>query len=329
MACISIIVPVYNAETYLARCIESILQQTFPDFELLLIDDGSKDRSLIICNEYKKNDNRIRVFHKENGGVSSAREYGLNRIKGCYVIHIDPDDWIESNMLEVMYTKAVKDDADMVICDYWLDLNHRVKYMTQNPIGLTAQNVQNKIFRQELYGSLWNKLIKTNIIREFNIHFPPNINLWEDAFFVCSILCHDIKISYLNMAFYHYDMCINNNSLVRNLSRNSIENQLYFVNYFEQQKVDNKSLFVTKCVIIETAFYQNVFSCDEVCMMFLNFNKEYLKSHIMSKLALCQCLKGHYKMASVFRYFHGKRENILNIMKRLVRNILSIFRCIK
>ena len=309
----------------MARCIESILQQTFSDFELLLINDGSKDRSAIICNEYKQKDSRIRVFHKENGGVSSAREYGLSRVSGCYVIHVDPDDWIESNMLEVMYRKAVMDNTDMLICDYWLDLNHRVKYMKQDPIVLTARNVQNKIFRQELYGSLWNKLIKRDVIHKFNIHFPPYVNLWEDAFFICSLLCYNIKVSYLNKAFYHYDMCINSNSLVRNLTRNSIDNQLYFVDYFDKQKVDEKSLFVTKCAIIETAFYHKVFTCDEVCVMFENFNKEYLKSHIMSKLALCQCLKGHYQMAKFFRCLHRKRESILSTAKRWVRNLFSVF----
>ena len=116
---VSIIVPVYKAEAYLHRCVDSILAQTFTNWELLLIDDGSPDRSGAICDEYASKDARIRVFHKENGGVSSARQKGQDEAQGEYTIHADPDDWVEPTMLEELYKKAKEDDADMVICDYY------------------------------------------------------------------------------------------------------------------------------------------------------------------------------------------------------------------
>lgn len=97
---ISVIVPVYKAEAYLHRCVDSIIAQTFTDWELLLVDDGSPDRSGDICDEYASKDARIRVFHKENGGVSSARQKGLDEAIGEYTIHADPDDWVEPTMLE-------------------------------------------------------------------------------------------------------------------------------------------------------------------------------------------------------------------------------------
>ena len=103
---ISIIVPVYKAETYLSRCLDSIINQTFKNFEVLLIDDGSPDCSGEICDKYAAMDTRIRVLHKENGGVSSARQMGLDNAKGEYTIHADPDDWVEPNMLEELYKKA-------------------------------------------------------------------------------------------------------------------------------------------------------------------------------------------------------------------------------
>ena len=99
MPLVSIIVPVYKAEQWLHRCVDSILAQTMTDFELLLINDGSPDKSGEICDEYAAKDSRVRVFHKENGGVSSARQMGLDNVTGEYVIHCDPDDWIEPNML--------------------------------------------------------------------------------------------------------------------------------------------------------------------------------------------------------------------------------------
>lgn len=115
---VSVIVPVYKAENYLCHCVDSLLAQTFPDFEILLIDDGSPDHSGDICDEYARKDSRVRVFHKENEGVSSTRQCGIDNAKGEYTIHADPDDWVEPDMLEELYKKAKEEDADVVICDF-------------------------------------------------------------------------------------------------------------------------------------------------------------------------------------------------------------------
>lgn len=115
---ISIIVPVYKAEPYLHRCVDSILAQTFTEWELILVDDGSPDQSGKICDEYAKKDQRVKVIHKVNGGVSSARQKGLDEARGEYTIHADPDDWAEPNMLEELYNEASKKEADMVMCDF-------------------------------------------------------------------------------------------------------------------------------------------------------------------------------------------------------------------
>ncbi len=100
---VSVIVPVYKAENYLCHCVDSLLAQTFPDFEILLIDDGSPDHSGDICDEYARKDSRVRVFHKENEGVSSTRQCGIDNAKGEYTIHADPDDWVEPDMLDELY----------------------------------------------------------------------------------------------------------------------------------------------------------------------------------------------------------------------------------
>ena len=113
---ISVIVPAYNAEKYLRRCIDSILVQTFTDFELLLVNDGSIDRTDTICNEYAVKESRIRVFHKKNGGVSSARNLGLDNAKGKYVMFVDSDDYMLSDMSELMISTLNAKNADLVIC---------------------------------------------------------------------------------------------------------------------------------------------------------------------------------------------------------------------
>ena len=112
---------------------DSILGQTFADFELLLVDDGSPDGSGAICDEYAARDGRVRVFHKANGGVSSARQCGLDAARGEYVIHADPDDWTEPEMLAALYAKAREEGADMVICDFFVDDATGRRYMEQRP----------------------------------------------------------------------------------------------------------------------------------------------------------------------------------------------------
>ena len=117
---LSIIVPVYNSEKYLCRCVDSILAQTFTDFELLLIDDGSEDESGNICDEYVVKDSRVRAFHKNNGGVSSARNLGLNKAKGEWIAFIDSDDYVDVSYCYELLRKAQKNDTDIVTCDMFI-----------------------------------------------------------------------------------------------------------------------------------------------------------------------------------------------------------------
>jgi glycosyltransferase involved in cell wall biosynthesis len=143
---ISIICPVYNAETYLHRCIDSVLCQTFTDFELLLIDDGSTDDSLKISNGYAERDSRIRVFHKENGGVASARQMGVDCMSGEYSIHLDPDDWVDSDMLKSMYNAIIQSGSEMLICDYFVEWQSSTEYRKQKIDNLSSDSVMLGLF---------------------------------------------------------------------------------------------------------------------------------------------------------------------------------------
>ena len=115
---VSVIVPVYNAESYLDRCMKSLLEQTLSNIEIILIDDGSSDGSGVICERYARQDSRISVFHQPNSGVAAARQRGVDMAQGLFSIHVDPDDWVELTMLEELYAKAVECQADMVICNF-------------------------------------------------------------------------------------------------------------------------------------------------------------------------------------------------------------------
>ena len=211
---ISVIVPVYKAEAYLCRCVDSLLAQTFLDFEVLLVDDGSPDRSGEICDEYARKDRRVRVFHKENGGVSSARQCGMDHAQGEYTIHADPDDWVEPTMLEELYKKAKEEDADMVICDFYEERKNKTIYIRQQPSSLDHETVLCELF-QQLHGSCWNKLVRRACYKEFGVRFPEELSYREDLFTNACLTSHQIKVVYLPKGFYHYDTYINQNSMVR------------------------------------------------------------------------------------------------------------------
>lgn len=213
---ISVIVAVYKAEAYLHRCVDSLLAQTFRDFEILLIDDGSPDNSGKICDDYAKQDARIRVFHKENGGVGSARQCGIDHARGEYITHVDPDDWVEPTLLEDLYKKVKEVDADMIWGDFYLEYKDETKYEKQQPSSLNVKNVLSDIFINKLRISLCGRLIRTSYYKNNYIFFPLDIKYGEDNCVLIKLLCKVKRLSYLPHAYYHYDLHSNPNSLSRN-----------------------------------------------------------------------------------------------------------------
>lgn len=200
---VSVIVAIYNMDDYLLKCLDSLSNQTFTNYEVILVDDGSTDGSLQICEDYKAKDERFRVITKENGGVASARQAGLEQSQGEYVIHVDPDDWVELDMLESLVSYAEETKADMVICDYYEYTNAGVVYKKQEPKSLDCQSLIIELFRT-LHGSCWNKLVKRAKIVENNVYFPP-LSLCEDTYFCVSFLMYPVKVSYFNRAYYYYN----------------------------------------------------------------------------------------------------------------------------
>lgn len=214
---ISVIVAVYKAENYLHFCIDSLLSQTFHDFEILLIDDGSPDNSGKICDEYAKKDIRIRAFHKENGGVASARQCGIEHARGEYVTHVDPDDWIEPVTLEDLYTKAKIDNADMVFGDLYIENEHELIYESQKPTSLVVKGVLSDLLvYRKLRPTLCGRLVRLTCYKKNNISFPLKLKWGEDLYVLIKLLCQMERISYLAHGYYHYNRHINVNSLSRN-----------------------------------------------------------------------------------------------------------------
>ena len=253
---VSVIVAVYAAEKYLSRCLDGLLKQTLEDFEILLIDDGSKDHSGIICDNYSKQDSRIKCFHKENGGVSSARQKGLDEACGEFIIHVDPDDWVEPTMLEEMYNFAVTNNADIVICDFYTEYAKKTKYESQKPSNLDNKSVLLDLLKR-IHGSCWNKLVRKSLFEKYDIKFPNNMIVWEDLYVNCMLCLNPVNISYLPKAYYHYNQKDNINSLMKSISRSKFESMLFFINYFSKIELLNSlenALVEKKTIIKRNAF---------------------------------------------------------------------------
>lgn len=202
MPAISIIVPIYKVEKYLPRCLDSILAQTFADFECILVDDGSPDNCGKICDEYAEKDSRIKVIHKANGGQSSARNAGLDIAKGDYIGFIDSDDWIEPNMYELLLNDLLHSGCDIAMCDFFI---HRRKKSISSIPGnkkiMDADEIVKLSFSyQMLYSPI--KLYNKRIFAE--IRYPEDIKRNEDFFVFFSIIDKSQKMSFVRLPLYHY-----------------------------------------------------------------------------------------------------------------------------
>ena len=229
MPAISIIVPIYNMEHLMRRCIDSLLAQTFTDYELLLIDDGSKDGSWRVCQEYARKDPRVSIYHKENGGLSDARNYGLSKATGKYTIFADPDDWVSPEGLDRLYATAEREQADMTMCDLYREDEYSRHYVCQRPQSLQAEDVLKELFAN-IQGFTVNKLIRRDVYTRFGISYPKGIYGCEDQYTMAAILLHDIKIAYEPVAFYHY--MYNSASLTRHYDERTYEMDMRVLEMF-------------------------------------------------------------------------------------------------
>ena len=206
---VSIIVPVYNAEKFIKRCVDSILNQEYTDFELLLIDDGSKDLSGAICDEYVKNDARVRVIHKENSGVSDTRNVGISEAKGIYLQFLDSDDWITPDATRLFVRAAEENQCDLVIADFYRVIGERLaqKGDIEEDGVLTKEEFASHMMENPAdfyYGVLWNKFYRRQIIEEHNLRMDTKISWCEDFMFNLEYIRHAEVFYALHAPIYYY-----------------------------------------------------------------------------------------------------------------------------
>ncbi len=201
---ISVIVPVYNVEKYIKKCIESIINQTYVNLEIIIINDGSTDESGRICDEIKTYDSRIKVFHKKNGGLSSARNYGMNKATGNYYVFVDSDDWIKNTMIEKLYSALIKNNAEIVCCGRIIidDKGNKKEVCIEENMSFTCKEIIEKtVFDNNIGVAAWGKIYHKSLFEEIVF---PNGEIHEDVAIIYKLFYKCNKIYAINSAEYYY-----------------------------------------------------------------------------------------------------------------------------
>ncbi len=332
---ISIIMPVYNVEKYIKKAISSILCQTYGNFELLIINDGTKDNSVAIAEDYKNIDDRIQIFHKSNGGLSDARNYGLSKAKGDYIYFVDSDDWIEPNLLEVALKFIKEQNAELILFGYFLDSeNYNGELLSSNIITVDQPVVflrdqHNLVITRKtlgLMGYAWNKFYSTSFLNSNKLKFEKGVSLVEDILFNTRAFALVNKIAILDKPLYHY---LNRQvpSLIKKFHINSFDlhlKKLAALDYFlGQWGIDNerKNKVLSQSLVsgIRYAIY-SVFAFEND----LNYWQKY--RYIKAILNHEKSVKyvRHYQPSTVSDSFYkiliNRKLSMLILVSNLIRN---------
>lgn len=297
---ISISIPIYNVAQYLRQCIESIIHQTLKEIEIILVDDGSTDSSGQICDEYAEKDSRITVIHKENGGLASARQAALNIAKGTYFCACDADDWVELDMYEKLYNKALETGADIVMCDYFIEYEDG-RTISKHFKGL---NDYEKLFiddvlKGKIPSMVWNKIYKRELFQKNNIYWEPGIDLGEDFLISLKLFQNPKIISHVQKPLYHYRRLINSNSYTNNVSFKTFKQNVFIRNWIKDH-IDNDKYE-------EKIFRLWLNSAFTGLRVKDRMDKFYYKKNIMNNLPL----KGFFK------YKYPKEKGLLIFFTKL------------
>lgn len=321
MAKISVIVPVYNSERYLSRCIDSILNQSYNDFELILINDGSKDKSLDIIRKYENQDIRIKVIDNKNRGVSETRNIGVNIAEGEYIQFIDSDDFIEKDMLKDTLDIIETKEVDLVITGFFLDINTKKRQDTsiqtfEQNISKSSKDIAINLLKRlngTYINSPVNKLYKREVIVNNNLLMDKKLDLGEDLVFNLDYFKHCKSVAFCNNCYYHY--CMN---LDENLTSKFRENKLELMKllydkceqYLISSNVDAESIKDLNSIFIKWMYYCFIDLNSKGCNLKLYAKYKYIK----------ECIDKYKYITS-----NSNNSNLLRILKlSLVSPILVI-----
>ena len=268
--------------------IESILNQTYKDLEVIVIDDGSKDSSLNICNKLMKEDYRLTVIHQENQGVSSARNKGLENAQGEYIVFVDGDDWVEDIYIETLINDLQKEDADMAVCGWCREsvnglMQESVKYYYK--VLTQKESIEYSLKPDGFQGYLWNKIFRRDIVNKTNLYFDTDIAIFEDLLFVVKYLtfCKKIVVDYTSL--YHY--VVHGDSARQDCSSNKkfqlkwlteIEAMSRIINIIEDKEIKN---YARSKKALSCGFYlKRMYDCGYIDKELKNKLKKYIRKNL-------------------------------------------------
>lgn len=234
MVKVSVIVPVYNVEQYLRKCLDGLVNQTLRDIEIIVVNDGTKDNSLEIMEEYAGKYPNVKIYSKKNGGLSDARNYGMQYATGEYIGFVDSDDYVETNMYELLYKKAKEEESDIVECNFF----HDYPDSRDEEIGIKYTSVEDRIMLGR--SVVWNKIYRTKWLRSTGVQFPVGLNN-EDVEFFGKLMVHENKYSYIDESLIHYvqrDSSLNHEATLRMLQ--VLEVLQHILDYYKEQGVYEK-----------------------------------------------------------------------------------------
>lgn len=324
---ISVIVPIYNMEELMRKCLDSVLAQTFKDYECLLIDDGSTDGSPAICDEYATKDSRFKAFHKPNGGLSDARNFGLAHAQGEYTIFFDPDDWVDDECLTDMYAKAQETDADMVMCDLYYNDRYRQTYCKQEPTSLNHYDVLKDLITGRVFGFTVTKLIRRSLYSLYHLEFPIGMYGCEDQYTICELLKNNVRIAYLPYAYYHY-MFYRNSSASRHYEHSTFELDLnvreMFVSLFEEEEMRTMAYRYKTIYMVARAFKygHNVFTSKDFVNYFSQY-KDLILDHTTGRIDYffySLAFAGQYRSS---RFLWGTGFKLKQLYKKVIYSLVG------
>ena len=330
MKLISVVVPVYNIEKYVGKCIESILCQTYTNIEVIIVNDGSTDNSLSVCHMYQKKDKRIKIINKDNGGLSEARNYGLHTAKGEYICFIDGDDYIHSKMLENMLNACDEYDVDISICarEYCFDDNEIDVFQNKkdyNSIVMSGKEAFRHFLLEDIDGFVvaWNKLYKKKLFTNNSIEYPVG-KIHEDCFTTYKLFLASSKVAYVDYVGYCYRQ--RNNSIMH--SKNSIrevsiveayEEILKFTREYVQEYVKEAEYryVIANLYLASVADNKKIISeCKRNVLKIDYTQNKFLKGQRLVRAQLLVVLGEKYAYLSTaflkFRTIVGRKKNAYN-----------------
>lgn len=281
MTKISLIVPIYNAEKYIEKCLLSIINQTYKNLEIIVINDGSIDDSGLIVKKFSKEDLRIKYYEIENHGVSYARNYGIEIATSDYLMFVDADDIIDSKMCEVLLNNIIENNADLSVCSYKEIYEQKLFDVNVEMAKLITEEKYDYLF-QEFKGFLCNKLYKKSIIKKYNLDLNENVSMCEDLLFNFEYFKHVKRICYTKSQFYGY--LINGNNVSKKIDEKWFS-ILYVYNYLYLNS-DNLDLHIHNIVSLNYLFtlFETKVRCEILEINFQNVCQQYNVNYMKIKI---------------------------------------------